>query len=138
METKQTAVDWMIDQLRVLAHNPKTHLGMGDVRLTQGYIDELVQQAKQMEKEQMKGLYIEGAKWVIEQIKRQNEKNPLVEKSKQYVKCTCANLTQAENCIKICGHHEEPEFKQQDISQRALHKIAEQYAEQYYNETYRK
>jgi hypothetical protein len=60
METKQTTVDWLIEQLRGLAYNPKTHLGMGDVRLTQGYIDWIEEQAKQMEKEQMLDTYIEG------------------------------------------------------------------------------
>lgn len=41
---KQTVVNWVIEQLRQLAHNPKTHLGMGDVRVTQGYLDDLEEQ----------------------------------------------------------------------------------------------
>lgn len=48
----QTAVDYIIGSLRQLAFNENTHLGMGDVRVTQGLIDELEEQAKQMEKEQ--------------------------------------------------------------------------------------
>ncbi len=51
--TQQTAVEWLIEQLRQLAHNPSTHLGMGDIRVTQGMIDDLEEQAKQMEKEQL-------------------------------------------------------------------------------------
>lgn len=51
--TQQTAVGYIISQLRQLAFNESTHLGMGDVRVTQGLIDELEYQAKQMEKEQI-------------------------------------------------------------------------------------
>ena len=57
---QQTAVGYIISQLRQLAFNENTHLGMGDVRVTQGLIDELEERAKQMEKEQMKGMYTEG------------------------------------------------------------------------------
>ena len=46
-----TAVEWLVEQLRQLAHNPKTHLGIGDIRVTQGLLDELEEQAKAMEKE---------------------------------------------------------------------------------------
>ena len=49
---QQTAVSWLIEQLRQLAHNPKTHLGMGDVRVTQGYLDDIEEQAKAMDKKQ--------------------------------------------------------------------------------------
>ena len=52
MENKQTAVEWVVEQLRQLAHNPKTHIAMGDIRVTQGLLDELEEQAKAMEKEQ--------------------------------------------------------------------------------------
>lgn len=50
---QQTAVSYIISQLRQLAFNENTHLDMGDVRVTQGLIDELEEQAKQMEKEQI-------------------------------------------------------------------------------------
>lgn len=50
---QQTAVEWIINELRQLAFNKEQHLGMGDIRLTQGHIDELEEQAKQMEKEQI-------------------------------------------------------------------------------------
>jgi hypothetical protein len=53
MENKQTAVKWLVEQLRQLAHNPKTHIAMGDIRVTQGLLDELEEQAKPMEKEQL-------------------------------------------------------------------------------------
>ena len=55
---QQTAVSYIISQLRQLAFNENTHLGIGDVRVTQGLIDELEERAKQMEKEQI----IEAAK----------------------------------------------------------------------------
>jgi hypothetical protein len=47
-ETKQTAVDWLIEQLR---------------RPTANYIPifEIINKAKEMEKEQMKGMYVEGS-----------------------------------------------------------------------------
>lgn len=49
---KQTAVEWLIDQLRQLAHNQSTHLGMGDIRVTQGMLDDFEEQAKEIEKHQ--------------------------------------------------------------------------------------
>ena len=60
MSNKISAVEWLIEQLRMLAHNPKTHLGMGDIRVTQGYIDEIEEQAKQIYKEQIKELFWNG------------------------------------------------------------------------------
>ena len=48
-----TAVEWLVEQLRQLAQNQKTHLGMGDIRVTQGHLDELEDQTKAMEKEQL-------------------------------------------------------------------------------------
>jgi len=57
---QQTAVCYIINQLRQLAFNEKTHLGMGDVRVTQGLIDELEEQAKQMEKEQIKKAWFDS------------------------------------------------------------------------------
>jgi hypothetical protein len=50
---KQTAVGWLVEQLRQFAFDTNHHLGLGDVRLTQGQIDELEEQAKEMEKQQM-------------------------------------------------------------------------------------
>lgn len=55
-----TAVEWLVEQLRQLAFNQKTHLGMGDVRVTQGLLDELHEQAKAMEKEQIINAYDKG------------------------------------------------------------------------------
>jgi len=46
---KQRAVKWLINELRQLTFNPNHHLGLGDIRLTQGQIDELEEQAKEME-----------------------------------------------------------------------------------------
>ena len=49
---KQTAVEWIINELRQLSHSLEAHLGTGDIRVTQGMIDEFEEQAKQMEKQQ--------------------------------------------------------------------------------------
>jgi hypothetical protein len=50
---KQTAVEWLFEQLRQFAFDPNHHLGLGDIRLTQGQIDELQEQAKEMERQQI-------------------------------------------------------------------------------------
>jgi len=57
---QQTAVEWLIKQLRLLAFNQKTHLGLGDIRVTQGLLDELYEQAKEMEKERIETAYNKG------------------------------------------------------------------------------
>ena len=57
---QQTAVGYIISQLRQLAFNESTHLGMGDVRVTQGLIDELEEQAKQMEKRQHDNTWVDS------------------------------------------------------------------------------
>ena len=56
--SKQTAVEWFMEELRQLAHNHNYHLGLGDIRITQGMLDEFYNQAKQMEKEQMKEAHL--------------------------------------------------------------------------------
>ena len=50
---QQTAIEWLVDQLKEFAFIPEHHIGMGDIRVSQGYLDELAEQAKQMEKEQI-------------------------------------------------------------------------------------
>jgi hypothetical protein len=47
-----TAVEWLVDELRKLAHDKSHHLGIGDIRISQGHLDELEDQAKEMEKQQ--------------------------------------------------------------------------------------
>ena len=59
MENKQTAVEWLIEQLRSLSHSLEAHLGTGDIRVTQGMIDDFEEQAKKMEKEQAERSYSE-------------------------------------------------------------------------------
>jgi hypothetical protein len=54
---KQTAVEWLVDQLRQLAFDQNHHIGLGDIRLTQGQLDELEEQAKVMEKEQIEDAF---------------------------------------------------------------------------------
>lgn len=50
---EKSAVELLVSEIRKLAHNDKHHLGMGDVRITQGMLDELEEQAKEMEKKQI-------------------------------------------------------------------------------------
>lgn len=57
-KNKMTAVEQLVSNIRALAYDKRHHLGMGDIRITQGLLDELEEQAKQMEKEQiMKAVY---------------------------------------------------------------------------------
>ncbi len=49
---QQTAVGLLIKELRQLAHNTNHHLGLGDIRITQGMIDGFEEKYNQMEKEQ--------------------------------------------------------------------------------------
>ena len=58
--TKQSSVNFIIQKLRQLAFDPSTHLGMGDVRVTQGLLDELEEQGKAMHKEEIKGAFGTG------------------------------------------------------------------------------
>ena len=51
---KQTSIEWLIEQLRQLAHNDKHHLGMGDIRITQGMLDDFYEQAKEMHYQETK------------------------------------------------------------------------------------
>jgi hypothetical protein len=48
-----TAVEWLVEQLRQFAFDSNHHLGLGDIRLTQGQIDELEEEAKEMESKQL-------------------------------------------------------------------------------------
>lgn len=57
---KQTAVEWLINELRKLSHNKNYHLGMGDIRITQGMLDDLSEQAIEMEKEQIMDAFNSG------------------------------------------------------------------------------
>jgi hypothetical protein len=69
---QQTAVEWLIKQLRQLAFNQKTHLGLGDIRVTQGLLDELYEQAKEMEKEQI----IDFTRKAVRKILDEDRQNP--------------------------------------------------------------
>jgi hypothetical protein len=53
----QTAVEWLEQELRKLAHDSNHHLGMGDVRVTQGMMDELFEKAKEMERGQIENAF---------------------------------------------------------------------------------
>ena len=50
----------LIEYLRSLAFDKKLHLGMGDIFLTQGHIDELEEKYIEKEKEQIEEAYSQG------------------------------------------------------------------------------
>jgi hypothetical protein len=54
---QQTAVEFFIKELRQLALKESHHLGMGDIRITQGMLDDFEEKYKQMEKEQIAKAY---------------------------------------------------------------------------------
>jgi len=56
----KTAVEWLIDEIRKLSHNENHHLGMGDIRISQGMLDELEEQAKEKELDKLKEAYSMG------------------------------------------------------------------------------
>ncbi len=62
MKNKQTGTEWLVEQLRKLAFDKHTHLGMGDVRVTQGLLDELLTQAREVERQHIEHAFQEG-KW---------------------------------------------------------------------------
>ncbi len=57
---QQLAVQWLIDEIRKLSHNENHHLGMGDIRISQGMLDELEEQAKEKELDKLKEAYSMG------------------------------------------------------------------------------
>ena len=56
----KSAMQELIDELRSFAFDKKLHLGMGDIFLTQGNIDELEEKYLEKEKEQIMNDYKEG------------------------------------------------------------------------------
>ena len=61
-KNNMTAVEQLVSNIRALAYDKRHHLGMGDIRITQGLLDELEEQAKEMEKEQMINALVEFSK----------------------------------------------------------------------------
>jgi len=57
---KQTAVEYLFNKLRELAHNDNHHFGLGDIRITQGMLDELEEPLKEIEKHHLYQFYIQG------------------------------------------------------------------------------
>jgi len=53
---QKTAMMHLIEELRMLAFS-KNHLGLGDIRLTQGYIDEIEEHYLKKEKQQIVNSY---------------------------------------------------------------------------------
>ena len=45
---------WLEKELRSLAFDENHHLGMGDIRITQGMLNDLFNRGKEMEREQIK------------------------------------------------------------------------------------
>jgi hypothetical protein len=60
---EQTATEWVIEQIRSLALTPDTHLGMGDVKVTQKFLDELMEKANQLHRDQVMRSFIDGVEW---------------------------------------------------------------------------
>lgn len=58
--TEKTAVQFFESELRKLAFDKDHHLELGDIRITQGMIDELSQRMQEMEKKQIMNAYKEG------------------------------------------------------------------------------
>jgi hypothetical protein len=54
MTTNQTAIQWLIIQLRKLTFNKETHLGFGDVILKREYLDNIETKALELDKRHMK------------------------------------------------------------------------------------
>jgi len=75
----KTAVEWLIDEIRKLSHNENHHLGMGDIRISQGMLDELEEQAKKMEKKQDRAVYKRGQR----HKKPLKDSNPITKYLKQ-------------------------------------------------------
>lgn len=55
-----TAVDWLLGEIKKLAFDPAHHLGLGDVRITQGMIEDWEEIAKPMNRKQIIEAYVEG------------------------------------------------------------------------------
>jgi hypothetical protein len=58
--TMKTAVQFFESELRKLAFDDIHHLGMGDIMVTQGMLDDLFDRGREMEKEQIMNAYKEG------------------------------------------------------------------------------
>lgn len=75
MKNKQTAVQWVIEQLRQHAHNPATHLGLGDIRVTQGDLDDLEQLGSQMEREQSEQMCLSVIERILDTLEKDGKVN---------------------------------------------------------------
>jgi hypothetical protein len=60
---EQAATEWVIEQIRSLAISPETHLGMGDVKVTQKFLDELLIKATELHREQVMKSFLDGLEW---------------------------------------------------------------------------
>jgi hypothetical protein len=62
----KTAMQELVDELRSFAFDKKLHLGMGDIFLTQGHIDDLEEKYIEKEKQRMFHCFNAGADAVSE------------------------------------------------------------------------
>jgi len=60
---EKPAVEWVIEQIRSLANNSETHLGMGDVKVTQKFLDGLLEKARDINREQIIQSFLDGVQW---------------------------------------------------------------------------
>ena len=68
---QETPIDWIIQEMKKLAFDPHHHLGSGDVRITQGMIEEWEKQGKLKEKDCIKNAWHDGNilgrnGWIVE------------------------------------------------------------------------
>ena len=70
---EQTAVEFFIKELRQLALKESHHLGMGDIRITQGMLDDFEEKYKQMEKEQIIKATLLDLCWEYPMIAKEKE-----------------------------------------------------------------
>ena len=60
---EKPAAEWVIDHIRSLANNSDTHLGIGDVKVTQKFLDGLLEKARDINREQIIHSFLDGIEW---------------------------------------------------------------------------
>jgi len=81
--TQKTAMMELIEELRSLAFS-KQHLGLGDIRLTQGHIDEIEEHYLKKEKEQiMQGVNYGCSDWGSAKDEEEYYKQTYLEEEQQ-------------------------------------------------------
>ena len=71
MEVKQTAVEWLVEQLEIM--ESKAYNNMIQIEMGRDNYKEIIEQAKEMEKEQIRNAYYTGVDDVEDNIDREAE-----------------------------------------------------------------